>query len=270
MAQYDGSIRINTKIDTKNASSQLMSLENRIVKTADKITSLRSKMDSLKNAKIPTQEYSEISAQIQKAEVQFNKLLEKQEQMQRDGKDNGVAWERLNTKIEEVGNTIKYAKGELKDLVDTGRAFTLGSNTQEYANLGQQLQYAENDLAALSQRQNELISKNNTAKMSFEKLGASVKKAFSSTSSWIRNATLSMFGFGKSAKGTNNILNSGFKNILKYGLGIRSLYALVNKFRAGVKTGFGNLAQYSAPVNAALSSLKSALTQLSNSLATCL
>lgn len=55
MAQYDGSIRINTKIDSKEASSQLMTLENRIVKTADNISSLRSKMDSLKDAKIPTE-----------------------------------------------------------------------------------------------------------------------------------------------------------------------------------------------------------------------
>ena len=35
-----------------------------------------------------------------------------------------------------------------------------------------------------------------------------------------------------------------------------------------MKEGFGNLAQYSEPVNAALSSLKSALLQLKNSLAT--
>ena len=57
MAQYDGSIRINTQINTRGASAQLMTLENRIVKTADKIASLRAKMDALKDAQIPTQEY---------------------------------------------------------------------------------------------------------------------------------------------------------------------------------------------------------------------
>ena len=51
MAEYDGSVRIKTEIDSKNASAQLMSLENRIVKTADKVASLRSKMDSLKNTR---------------------------------------------------------------------------------------------------------------------------------------------------------------------------------------------------------------------------
>ena len=139
MAQYDGSIRINTKIDSKEASASLMTLENRIVKTADKIASLRSKMDSLKDAKMPTEEYREISDQIAKAELEFNKLLEKQEQMQREGKDNGVAWNRLNEKMDEVGNTIRYAQGELKDLVDTGKAFTLGSETDEFFKISQQL-----------------------------------------------------------------------------------------------------------------------------------
>ena len=83
--------------------------------------------------------------------------------MQREGKDSGVAWDRLNYKMEEVGNTIRYAKGELQDLVDTGKAFTLGSGTQEYENLGQQLGYAERELAILNQRHDELIAKQNNA-----------------------------------------------------------------------------------------------------------
>ena len=170
MAQYDGSIRINTKIDSKQASAQLMTLENRIVKTADKIAGLRSKMDALKDTKIPTQEYSEISTQIQKAESEFNKLLEKQEQMQREGKDSGVAWERLNDKMEEIGNTILYAQGELQDLVDTGKAFTLGSDTEEFTKLNQQLKYLESDYSILIQRKNEFVQRHNIQPIGYEKL----------------------------------------------------------------------------------------------------
>lgn len=88
----------------------------------------------------------------------------------------------------------------------------------------------------------------------FKLLGATAKKIFSSV--------------GKSSKASNNMLNKGFKNILKYGLGIRSVYMLINKFRTAVKEGFKNLAQVSTPVNESLSMLKSSLTQLKNSLAT--
>lgn len=88
----------------------------------------------------------------------------------------------------------------------------------------------------------------------FKLLGATAKKILSS--------------IGKSSKTSNNLLNKSFKNILKYGLGIRSVYMLINKFRTAVKEGFKNLAQVSGPVNESLSMLKSSLTQLKNSLAT--
>lgn len=227
MAQYDGSIRINTKIDTKSASAQLMALENRIVKTADRIASLRSKMDSLKNAKIPTQEYKEVSAQIQKAEIEFDKLCEKQRQMKREGKDSGSAWENINAKLEEVGNTIRYARGELKDLVETGKAFTLGTDTEQYAKLGQQLRYAENELSVLNQRHIELNSKQKKNIDGYKQLGKAAKDSAKVAS--------------KSVKSVNDVLRGGFKNILKYGLGIRSIYVLVNKLRSGIKEGFSNL-----------------------------
>lgn len=159
MAQYDGSIRINTEIDSKKASAQLMSLENRIVKTADRMAALRSKMDALKDVKTPTKEYEEISEQIKKAESEFDKLLEKQEKMQQEGKDNGAAWDNLNEKMEEVGSTISFAQSELQDLVDTGKAFTLGSDTENYKKLSQQLKYLENDYKVLIQRKAEFEEK---------------------------------------------------------------------------------------------------------------
>ena len=62
MAQYDGSIRINTKIDTGNAKVQLSALAHTIVKTADEIASLRSKMDALKDVKVPTKEFNDLEA----------------------------------------------------------------------------------------------------------------------------------------------------------------------------------------------------------------
>ena len=95
-----------------------------------------------------------------------------------------------------------------------------------------------------------------------------VGKAISNISSMLKKASSAMSIFGKSTKSSNNMLQSGFKNLLKYGLGIRSMYVLINKFRTAVKEGFKNLAQYSEPVNMALSSLKSSLLQLKNSLAT--
>lgn len=283
MAEYDGSIRINTQINTQNASAQMMSLENRIVKTADKIASLRSKMDALKNAQIPTQEYKEISDQISKAEAEFNKLLEKQEQMRREGKDHGVVWDRLNERMEEVGGTIRYAQGELQDLVDTGRAFTLGSETQEYSSLEQQLQYAENDLEVLQQRHEELSLRQNDNTKKYKQLSSAAKSAFNFIEKSLKkvNSLVNSFGnrikqvfshFAKSSDSVNkNAITTSniLKNILKYGFGIRSTYVLINKLRTAIKDGFSNLYNdknieaYKAKVD----SLKASLLTLKNSFA---
>lgn len=256
MAQYDGSIRINTKINSKEASAQLMTLENRIVKTADKIAGLRSKMDSLKDAKIPTREYSEISTQIQKAESEFNKLLEKQEQMQREGKDNGVAWERLNEKMEETGNTIRYAQGELQDLVDTGKAFTLGSDTEEFSKLGQQLQYAENDMAVLNQRHDELIAKQGKASGGYRKLGDVAKKSIEKINKTQKKSIGLLGSFGKQLK---SIIAATFIfNTIR-----KAFSSLIN----GIKEGFENLYDGNEKFKNSVNSLKASALTLKNSLA---
>ena len=203
MAQYDGSVRINTEIETKKAKIQLTSMENRIVKAADKVDSLRSKMDALKDVKTPTQEYKEIADQIKKAEQEFNKLFDKQEQMQREGKDSGAAWDNLSEKMDEVGNTIRYAQGELQDLVDTGKAFTLGSDSEEFSKLGQQLKYAENDLNLLnekydlqSQKLKKLNGDTDSTEKKYSKLRETVKKlssAFNKVTNVIQKTTVNAF-----------------------------------------------------------------------------
>ena len=53
-----------------------------------------------------------------------------------------------------------------------------------------------------------------------------------------------------------------------YAFGIRSLFALVNRLRTALVNGFQNLAQFSDKTNAAISLVRSVLTQLKNSLAT--
>jgi len=158
MAQYDGSIRINTQINVKSAEAQLGALEVSISKSANKIADLRSKLDSLKTAQIPTQEYSEIATQIEKAQHSLDGLLEKQERMQSEGKTSGTSWERINSQIAETRNEINYAKGELQALVNAGNAFTVGDPAQE-ERLSQQLQSEEARLQSMTQKRDLLNSK---------------------------------------------------------------------------------------------------------------
>ena len=276
MAQYDGSIRIKTEINSKNAAVQLAALENRIEKTADKVASLRSKMDALKDVQIPTKEYSEISAQIEKAEQKFNKLLEKQEQMQRDGKDNGAAWQRLNDQIDEAGNELRFAQGELQDLVNTGKAFTLGSDTEEFAKLSKQLKYAENDLAVLVQRQDILIEKSTETQFSYVKLGDAVKNAFGMIGRGLidipiaavkkgASGLLSIFSrigntaknaFGKIAKGLVSLPITTVKK------GVAGLLSMFSRLGSVAKSTFSKLGKGASSANKGFSGMSLSLKNI--------
>lgn len=285
MSEYDGSIRINTEIDTKKASSQLLTLQNRIIKAADKVSSLRSKMDSLRNAKIPTQEYQEISAQIEKAEQKFNRLLEKQEQMQREGKDNGTSWQRLNDQMDEIGNEIRYAKGELQDLVETGKAFTLGSSTDEFTRLSQQLKYAENDLTSLNQKHEELSLKQIKTADSSKNLGNTIRKSFDSIGSCLRKANSFVDSFAKRMKNIVQRILPSFRKetersntvMTKFGSRLKSLLSGIFIFNvisagfrnmfSGIEKGFANLYEHNNVLKASVDSLNSRLLQLKNTLA---
>ncbi len=73
--------------------------------------------------------------------------------------------------------------------------------------------------------------------------------------------------FSSANKSVSSGLGGGLKNILKYTLGIRSLFVLVNKLRSALVDGFKNLSQYSGETNSSLSMLMSSLTQLKNAFA---
>lgn len=159
MAQYDGSIRINTEITAKQAEKELKSLGSSMSKTADKIASLRSKMDSLKDVKLPTQEYKEIQTQIENTEKKINDLQARQEKfLATGGKESSSTYKRMQYDIDELKASLPYLKGELQELINSGRAFTLGSDTDEYTQMSAKMQQLNQQMEADTRRQSELQS----------------------------------------------------------------------------------------------------------------
>ena len=67
--------------------------------------------------------------------------------------------------------------------------------------------------------------------------------------------------------GFNDKLKDGARMLMRYGLGIRSLYVLFGKLRSGIQDGFNNLVQYSDRANQSISLLQADLSYLGNSVA---
>lgn len=405
MAQYDGSIRINTEIQTKQAQINLSTLENRIVKTSDKIASLRSKMDALKDAKIPTQDYQNLQKEIDKATQELekmvaqdskladidakikslsqssaeyaakmkevaeqkiptkeyaaaqkevdkysdtlqkakekidklleigvdksssrfksaqydvaqleNKLLDAEEvvkRLEQEGKaftlgidtdqykNLSVKYGQVNAELEKqkgihseiaqkqadaVQKTIEL-KAQINQLVEEGKDFTLGSSTEEFAKLGQQLQYAENDLEVLNQKHEVLELKQEKAAEGYKRLGDIAKKSFDSMGKALTkvNSYVNSFGkriknitqkilptFHKETKRTNTVLgqfSTRLKSLLSGIFIFNVISSNMRKMFSGINEGFENFYNQNSVFKSSVDNMRVSLLQLKNSLA---
>ena len=160
MAQYDGTIRIVTKITTKDAEGSLASLEWQIKKSAKYMDELRSKKDALKGKKIYTEEFKELEKQVAKADEELERLVNLKKEV---GSGYGL---NIGGEIVTIDDAIKRASSEfdslyskLNKLVSEGKDFTLGENTAEYASYARQLQYEEEAIAKAGKKYKELSEK---------------------------------------------------------------------------------------------------------------
>lgn len=257
MSNYDASIRISTKIDIKSAEVQLATLENKIVKTSDKIASLRAKMDDLKDAKIPTQEYKTLAAELEKLVKKQNAYNEELKEFEgvRD-KESLPYYKELQTKLEDSYDSADRLISKMQELSESGKAFTLGQDTEEFAKLGQQLRYAENDLFALNEQHEVLELKQEKAADGYNRLGDAAKKSFEKINREQKKTTGLLGSFGKQ-----------LKSILAATFIFNTIRAAFSALIKGIKEGFENLYEGNEKFKSSVDNLKASALTLKNSLA---
>lgn len=223
-----------------------------------KVDELRQKVEAYGNQKIPTAEYAEIQKQISQAEQQMMKLIDAQDRfVATGGTENSSAYKRRQYDIEQLANTIKYAEGELKDLEATGKAFTLGTDTSA----------AAADMNRLAEAERRLADMNNRLGTSY----SSIKGQVNDYKESIIKTTSEQNKFNKSLKNTDKSAKKGNMSLGRM-LGTSILFSFVfqaiSAVMTGVREGFENLAQYSTSTNRSMSMLMSSLTRLKNAFAT--
>ena len=225
--------------------------------------------------------------------------------------ENTAAFRSVQYDVDKLREKLAQLNSEKEKLESNGQAFTMGTETQEYEQLNQELTQTEQHMEQVEQAKERAFSAPsvsglpnflsnvarralnaavNLAKMVgngalsyLRKLAAGAKNAAiqlmklagRAISSGIQrigtlaaNAGKSLLGLGKNAKQSSGGLNVGLKALLRYGLGIRSVFALLNKIRSAVKEAFNNMAKKVPEANQSLSRLASSLDRLKNSLAT--
>lgn len=304
MAQADGTIYINTAIETdgmkaggkeveaaarrmaKSVSGIGASAKLALQKQADsfikqnqmyaqqeqKVESLRAKLEEMKGQKVATDEFKAIGKQIDSYTAKLVRLEKTQEEfIAAGGKEKSSGYKRRQMQIEELRASLENAKKEQEQLLQSGEAYKPVDTSrveEQLATEQERLYESANRLGTSYQNLKQKTDKYAASAKILDGTKKRLNTTLKNTAKFLMKNASAMLGLHKNTKKSNASLGKSLKTIMKYTLGIRSAYVLFNKIRNAIKEGFSNLAQYSSDTNKSISSLMSALTQLKNSLAT--
>lgn len=293
-------------MDMGKLDSKTLTFIKNLTSATNKMRRLAEETEKFGKSQIPTHEFTELSKRIKKNQEEFDKLLIKQDEMQEKGITRGKDWDALDVKMEQLGSLIREDEKELQQLVDTGKAFTLGANTDTYKDMTEKLNTANQATNILLQRYSEMTGVEREATRGAEEhaeqegevadktdeateatkrqasasrnyssvlhqLGTSITRALRNIvrlGGAFRNLARHLFDSNRHHRNLGRSIGLSFKNVLKYTLGIQSLFALVKRGTNTAKEAIKVMAQEIPEVNNAVSMLGTSFKQLKASLGT--
>lgn len=259
MAEYDGEIRIKTLIENGEASSKLMQMESQFQKLAREADKLSKTLKELASQKIPTEEYKAVQMQIEKDTASLDKLLARMDKfLETGGSSKSTTFKRMQYDVEELTNSIKYAKGELASMESSGNAFIDPTTTEEYSKVSEKLLDVQSKQEVLNQKMRETVSNEKSigsGAKNIEKVGKAAKKSsglISDMTKRIKQTVVSFAIFGAVMKVSQTIskaFTEGIQNMAKYSSEFNGKMSEMASATATLKNSIGAL---TAPIISAL------------------
>lgn len=259
MAEYDGEIRIKTLIENGEASSKLMQMESQFQKLARESDKFSKTLKDLASQKIPTEEYKAVQMQIEKDTASLDKLLARMDKfLETGGSSKSTTFKRMQYDVEELTNSIKYAKGELAAMESSGTAFIDPTTTEEYSKVSEKLLDVQSKQEVLNQKMRETVSNEKSigsGAKNIEKVGKAAKKSsglISDMAKHIKQTVVSFAIFGAVMKVSQTIskaFTEGIQNMAKYSSEFNGKMSEMASAAATLKNSIGAL---TAPIISAL------------------
>lgn len=259
MAEYDGEIRIKTLIENGEASSKLMQMESQFQKLARESDKFSKTLKDLASQKIPTEEYKAVQMQIEKDTASLDKLLARMDKfLETGGSSKSTTFKKMQYDVEELTNSIKYAKGELAAMESSGTAFIDPTTTEEYSKLSEKLLDVQSKQEVLNQKMRETAANEKSigaGAKDIEKVGKSAKKSsglISDMAKRIKQTVVSFAIFGAVMKVSQTIskaFTEGIQNMAKYSSEFNGKMSEMASATATLKNSIGAL---TAPIISAL------------------
>jgi len=224
------------EIDNKKAAKQLSQLEAKIAKTTAQLNSA-------------TEKRSGIEAQMEAAGQKADETRAKVKALKAE-----LATATANVENSKIGGTPTLETYKAQDIQSRIQA----QLTQQEGILKSQIR----DVDALGRQYAKADANVQKITGTLDQQQAAAGKLMQQLGSTFDSAKLKAAG-----QSIKSHLAGGFKTVLKYVLGIRSLYILIRMMRSAITEGIKEMTKYDSGVNKTVSNLKNSLTGLKASLA---
>lgn len=226
----------------------------------------------------PTYKYKELESELESLSQEIDVTKAKWDEL-RASNTGGINDEEIKSTLENLDLLYeKYSavEAKMREKEKFGTDVIKTEPVKEAAAAMEKLAQQEEKLASINDRLKTSYddvkdsidsysnSANNSATKNASDNASKLAKSNEKVADSGKKAANSMKETGSAAGNAKN----GIMTLLKYGLGIRSLFVLFNKLRSAVVAGMSNLAQESGSTNSAISMLWGSLERLKNSLAT--
>lgn len=283
-------------------SSKYLQLQNNVQKAAEKVELAKLKLQEFQNQSAkPTTEYNALTKELTKVSTEMDKIKQKQDVFNSDY--GGFAqymsgYKELEAQMSAVA--AKYDELNQKRLAMEQAGTALKSDGAKFQSIVNALKNAQREYGLAVQKANEytIAQKKAVTASKFSSVSfSSFKTIITTARKALGTFTIALSDFGKKGKNAFTIIRNltkeafdtittqskkagktlstvfispnksfkkGLKTIIKYGLGLRGLYAVIRKLATSVHEGYKNLAIYSNSVNDSVSSMLSVFTQFKN------
>lgn len=265
MANELNGVSAKTKASIEKQIDSFSKLSREYARQSEKVEELKRKVAEYGNQKIPTEEYKTLQEKIETTTEKMNELIKAQEWFKSNGGDvNSNIYRDQQRYVDELENSIKNAKDKLIDLEKSGKAFKSVENMELPKSDMEKLAVAEDKLANINDRLNTSYKSIKGTVDEYKSKTLKASDANDKMSSSGKRASKSIKGVSKSAGGARMSLGRMLGMSLLMSVAFRAFSAVMS----GIKGGFDNLSQFSSDTNNSLSMLWSSLVRLQNSLAT--
>lgn len=265
MANELNGVSAKTKASIEKQIDSFSKLSREYARQSEKVEELKRKVAEYGNQKIPTEEYKTLQEKIETTTEKMNELIKAQEWFKSNGGDvNSNIFRDQQRYVDELEDSIKNTKEKLSDLEKSGKAFKTIENTELPKSDMEKLAAAEDKLANINDRLNTSYKSIKGTVDEYKSKTLKASDANDKMSSSGKRASKSIKGVSKSAGGARMSIGRMLGMSLLMSVAFRAFSAVMS----GIKGGFDNLSQYSSDTNNSLSMLWSSLVRLQNSLAT--